>query len=285
MRDLRGKNAVITGAASGIGRAIALELAQRGTNVYLLDIDAAGLERVAEEIRETGATAEYQPCDLLDRNAMRHAVARILAKWGKVEILVNNAGVCYYGATRKMTGEQWDRILGINLLAPIHLVRELLPTLLAQPEAHIVNVASIFGIVATSRCCAYHTSKFGLVGFSEALRAELGPQGIGVTTVCPSFVRTGFFQATSCENERKRRIPPGWLCVSAERVARATVDGIVRNKRLVLVSWQARFLYWLKRFAPGLIDWLQQHGRRRRSRRRLAKLAAVSGSTADQRAA
>src|SRR6202023_3217394 len=120
-------------------------------------------------------------------------VQSVLSGWGAPNILVNNAGVAYYGATHEMTAAQWERIMAVNLLAPVQLVRELLPALLAQDEAHVVNVCSVFGLVPLRKGAAYQTSKFGLVGLSAALRAEYG-RDIGVTALCPGFVRTAMLE-------------------------------------------------------------------------------------------
>ncbi|MGH6726369.1 MAG: SDR family NAD(P)-dependent oxidoreductase, partial [Pseudolabrys sp.] len=114
----------------------------------------------------------------------------VLSSWDHLNILVNCAGIAHYGATEAMTNEQWNRVLSVNLWAPVRLVRMLLPTLVAQEEAHIVNVCSIFGLSAAPRFAAYQTSKFALVGFSMAMRAEYGRPGFGVTALCPGFVQT-----------------------------------------------------------------------------------------------
>jgi len=155
--------------------------------------------------------------------------------------------------------------LGINLLAPIQITRELLPTLLSRPDAHIVNVCSIAGLVAGARTTAYHVSKFGLVGFTESLRAEYGRRGIGVTALCPGPVRTNLYRAAVSAKKRKPVVPepPAWLSTSPEHVAAAALRAITKNRRFVLVTPVAHALYNAKRFAPALLDWMHQFGRRK----------------------
>jgi short-subunit dehydrogenase len=186
-------------------------------------------------------------------------------------VLVNNAGVAYYGPTHRMTASQCERVLAVNLLAPIQLTRELLPALLERPEAHVLNVCSIAGLVASGRLAAYHVSKFGLVGFSESLRAEYGSRGLGVTALCPGLVKTALFQ-TAMHNPRKKPLPkpPDWACTSPECIARRAVRAIRRNEGLVVVSPMARALWCFKRVAPGLLDWCQRFRRRRGGHRKRA---------------
>ncbi|HEY0418580.1 MAG TPA: SDR family oxidoreductase, partial [Acetobacteraceae bacterium] len=162
MQVIRGKKALVTGAASGIGRALALALARDGAELFLIDIDEGKLAGVAGAARALGATVTTLVCDLTRASEVSAAAVAVLSGGSGLSILVNNAGAAYYGATQDMTAAQWDRIISLNLLAPIQLVRELLPTLLAQEEAHVVNVCSIFGLVPLRKGAAYQVSKFGL---------------------------------------------------------------------------------------------------------------------------
>ena len=166
-----------------------------------------------------------------------------------------------------MSVQQWDWVLGVNLLAPIQLTRELLPTLLAQEEAHIVNVCSILGLMAIPRFTAYQTSKFGLVGFSESLRAEYSCRGLGVTALCPGFVRTNIFQTMVDGRQAKPMRPaPAWMYTSPERVAARVIKAIHRNQGLVPVTRLARFLWLVKRLTPGLWDFASR-ARSKKTRR------------------
>jgi 3-oxoacyl-[acyl-carrier protein] reductase len=149
MDVIRGKKALVTGAASGIGRAIALALAREGADLFLLDIDAERLAATTREAAALGIAVRGEVCDLTQPAAIEQALAVLSAMWERVDILVNNAGVAYYGPTDKMGAGEWDRILGVNLLAPVHLIRALVPGMLAGGDAHILNVCSLFGLVGS----------------------------------------------------------------------------------------------------------------------------------------
>jgi short-subunit dehydrogenase len=266
MKHLKGKRCLLTGAASGIGRALALNLAREGVHLYLLDVDAGGLAAVVEECRRHNVVAVGRVCDLSQPTQISAAIADLLARWKYIDLLVNNAGVAYYGPTEKMTAAQWDWLMAINLLAPVQITRELLPTLLGRKGAHILNVCSVSGMVAGGRFTAYHTSKFGLVGFTEALRAEYNRRGIGVTNLCPGPVSSNLYNRALSGRSGNQPVPnpPTWLSASPEWVARRGVRGIKKNKRLVLVTPLARLLYAMKRISPAFLDGLNHISRRKK---------------------
>lgn len=266
MRVIRGRKAIVTGAASGIGRAIALALAREGSDLFLLDVDESGVQAVAADAGRLGVEAVGMRCDLTQRAQITAALRALIDRWGGVDIVVNNAGVVYYGPTDRMTAEQWDWLLAINLHAPIQIIRELLPVLKERPEAHILNVCSIAGLVAGGRTAAYHVTKFGLVGFSEALRAEYVRRGIGVTALCPGPVRTNLYRSGISGKGPAVPLPPRWICASEEAVARKAIRAIRRNRRLVLVTPLAHLLFNAKRFAPWLLDAMNRFTLKRRPR-------------------
>lgn len=254
MKTIRGKRALITGAASGIGRAIALALAREGAHLYLWDIDDAGLEEVASETGRFGVEVVADHCDLAHPAEITSGLETMRDCWEHLDILINNAGVVFFGKTEQTTDEQWQRLLSINLLAPIQITRALLPMLLERPQAHILNVCSVAGLAATKGFAAYHVSKYGLVGFSEALRAEYWRRGLGVTALCPGLVKTKLLGAAVSRNEAELgEDPPDWIFVSAEKVAAKAVQAVRRNRGVVLVGGTAHLLWNMKRFAPGLV--------------------------------
>jgi 3-oxoacyl-[acyl-carrier protein] reductase len=251
MKTLRGRKALVTGAASGIGRSIALALAREGVDLYLVDINDIEIDRVAREARRHGVEVRIAHCDLAQHEQITALVETVLSAWGGLNILVNNAGVVHRGPTHKMTDDQWNQVLAVNLMAPIQLVRELLPCLQSH-EAHILNVCSIFGLVSTRKAAAYQTSKFGLVGLSAALRAEYGSPSFGVTALCPGFVHTPLV------DELKRL--PEWMFTDADTVAGAAIQGIRRDKGIVVVTLVARALWLVARVSPAFVDWLNRRG-------------------------
>jgi 3-oxoacyl-[acyl-carrier protein] reductase len=251
MKDLRGKKALITGGASGIGRALTLALADAGVDCWLLDVDEHGMADVVAEVCRRAVQAVGKRCDLTQPAEITQAVRELLAAWGELHLLVNNAGVACYGAMDQLTADQWDRVLRVNLLAPIQLTRELLPVLLTQDEAHILNVGSLASHVAIRKLAPYNVSKFGLLGLSETLRSEYGRGALGVTTLCPGFVDTPIFDRAEYAGSRQRK-PPRWLMTTPDRIARRGLRAIQRNEPLVVMTALARALWILKRLAPRL---------------------------------
>jgi 3-oxoacyl-[acyl-carrier protein] reductase len=261
MQIMRGRKALVTGAGAGIGRAIGLALAREGADLFLIDIDNDKLEAVALEARALGVTVVTRMCDLAEPAAISATTRSLIAEWGALNILINNAGLTWYGPTEAMSAEQWRRIMAVNLLAPIQLFRELLPLLAAADEAHVVNVCSMFGLTPWRKAAAYQTSKHGLVGFTAALRAEFQRAHFGITALCPGFVRTTLLDGTAGD-----RAVPAWISTTPETVAAKAINAIRRNRGLVLVTPATHFYWRLYRVAPRLVDWLLREGWRRRGR-------------------
>ncbi len=280
METFQNQTAFLTGAASGIGRSLALALAAEGCHLCLVDINSDGLNCLAEDLLDCGVRVRVRTyvCDLTDRQAVTDVVEDALAATGGIDLLINNAGVAYYGATDLMTREQWDWLMTINLLAPIRITQQLLPSLLRRRDPHIVNMCSISGLVAGGRFAAYHTSKFGLIGFTESLRAEYGRRGVGVTAICPGPVLTNLYAAAAGgRSDKAVPTPPRWMCATPEKVASITLRAIRRNQRQVLITPTAHFLFQLKRFAPWLIDFMNRFSRNGK-KKRLAAIAAESSA-------
>jgi 3-oxoacyl-[acyl-carrier protein] reductase len=265
MKVIRGKKALVTGAASGIGRSIALALARDGADLFLLDIDEENLASVVEEARNLGVDVIGRRCDVAEADQITESVNALMKAWGRLEILVNNAGILYYGKTEKMTDEQWDRLLAGNLHAPIRFIRQLLPLLREQPEAHILNVCSLAGLVPKRKMAAYQTSKFALVGLSESLRAEYSPGGLGVTALCPGLVDTNLVDAARERNWLTSKLnPPAFMRALPDLVAARAVKTIRKNQGLVVITAYARFLWFLHRLSPRILDtWHHLRDRRK----------------------
>ena len=277
MRPLKGKTALVTGASGGIGRAVAMRLAAKGVRLALADIEPFGLATTKRQAVALGTEATDFFCDVADAEQVSAVTSALLKRWGGVDLLVNNAGVTYHGATHTMPADEWDRLLSINVRSHLQFTAELLPSMLARPEAHVLNVCSVLGLSGMPRVTAYCTTKFAMVGFSEALRAEYGRIGLGVTALCPGFVATGLFSAARPEREgRANKTPPEWMCVSPDRVARRAVRAIERNERRVVIDPVGRFIHGAKRLAPGLFDRLFALGRRRRVEKKRRELAEIS---------
>lgn len=277
MKNLAGKKALVTGAAGGIGRAISLELAKQGVELALVDYNPFGLAAIRSDVEALGATAEEFACDVTNREEVSSVTDQLLQSSAGVDLLVNNAGITYHGATHTMPAEEWDRVLAVNLESHLQFTRELLPALLARPEAHILNVCSMLGLSGMPRVTAYCTTKFAMVGLSQSLRAEYGRVGLGVTALCPGFVDTGLFDAATPETEGKSpKAPPKWLCITPELVARKAIRAIKRNQQQVTIDPRGGMIYRAKWFTPRLFDTLLAIGRGKRIAKKTRELEALS---------
>ena len=248
MRQLEGRVAAVTGAASGIGRALALALTARGCRVAAADVDEAALAELAPEVHSTHLV------DVSDK-AQVDAWAHELAGRGPVHILVNNAGLTVGKAFDDHTDDDWDRVLGVNLYGVLHGCRAFLPHLRAADEAHLVNISSIFGVVGVPSQAAYCTSKFAVRGLTEVLWEELRGTSVGVTVVHPGGVRTGIARhATMDDAEAQRKLVRFFEkhAMSPRRVATRIVTAIERDQPRVLVAPEAYLFDLARRIAPVL---------------------------------
>ncbi len=205
---LSGKTALVTGASSGFGRALAIELARRGVGVFLVARREAELRRAAEEIGAAGGEADFYACDLRSLPAVYDLVDIALSRMKRLDILVNNAGVGFQAPLLGTKRSEIAEAVEINLCAPIHLTQAALPALLRSAPSEIVNVAALSGLHASAEATVYCATKFGLVGFSKALALELEPAGVRVTTFCPGSIDTAMLDRFSSPPAPERRIAP-----------------------------------------------------------------------------
>ncbi|MDQ0376119.1 SDR family NAD(P)-dependent oxidoreductase [Amycolatopsis thermophila] len=255
MRDyvFDGGTAVVTGAASGIGEALAHALAARGSNLVLLDRDA---ERLATVAKTVGSTVDVSThvVDLASAQETAEVAERVLAENPRLTLLVNNAGVALGGRFDQVTLEEFGWVIDINFRAPVQLTHALLPALKASPGSHIATVSSVFGLIAPAGQSAYSASKFAVRGFTEAIRHELAGQ-VGVTSVHPGGIRTRIAQSARVGSG----VPGGMDTRQWERVLRMDpakaaaiiVDAIEHRKPRVLIGWSAKIPDLLVRLLPG----------------------------------
>ena len=257
MKNLSGKTAVITGAGSGIGRALAIELANHGCRLGLSDVNADGLQQTAAEVR---AGCETWTVDVADRGAMQQFARESIERLGAVDIVVNNAGVSLEGDFQDVSYEDLDWILGINLWGVIYGCKEFLPHLRTRPEASLVNISSVFGLIAYPGQAAYNISKFGVRGLSEALRQELTGTSVTVTSVHPGGIKTNIARAArmpSRTEEQRRAIADQadkMFMTTPESAAKTIIKGIRAKKPKVLVGPDAYAIDYLQRSAPTTYD-------------------------------
>jgi NAD(P)-dependent dehydrogenase (short-subunit alcohol dehydrogenase family) len=245
---LAGKTVLVTGAASGIGRETALACARRGADLFLCDVDETGLAETERRALELGGEVLGRRVDVASREEMGAFADAVHERTPAVDILVNNAGVAIAGGFLHTSLDDWKWILGTNLTGVIHGCHFFAPAMVKRGRGgHIVNVSSMASYVASETLVAYATTKFGVLGLSEALRDELARHGIGVTAVCPGIIDTPI--TGMIEVYRRRNYGP-------DRVAVNILKAIARNRAVAPISPEARVGYYLTRFAPGLVRWI-----------------------------
>ena len=254
-----GGTAVVTGAASGIGEALAHGLARRGSHLVLLDRDGQRLSGVATAIRgaNPGLAVETHVVDLADREATTHVAHAVLRDHPRIRLLVNNAGVALGGRFDQVTLDEFDWVVDINFRATVRLTHILLPALKAEPGSHLVNVSSLFGLIAPPGHAAYSASKFAVRGFTEALRQELADNRIGVTSVHPGGVRTRIAESARVgsgvsrqEWEDGRAQFDTLLTIDPAHAAEVIIEGIKQRRGRVLIGWSAKLPDLLVRLLP-----------------------------------
>jgi NAD(P)-dependent dehydrogenase (short-subunit alcohol dehydrogenase family) len=282
---IEGRVVVVTGANRGIGRALSLELARRGAKVALAGRQLDELEAVRREIESAGGSALAHEFDVQNEGDVRALMAAVIARYGAIDILINNAGITMGGDIRLFSDADWTRVLGINLWGPIRTVRAVLPHMLERRTGYVVNIASAAGLIAPSLWTPYATSKFGLIGFSEGLCGALRPKGVGVSVACPMWVQTAINEGPPpklVDGERPgspsaSRLARWWSALTrrlpgrempAETAARRIIRGIEHDRFLIYTHQWLRLLVIARAIAPATFsrfwDWINSADEQRR---------------------
>lgn len=251
-----GRVALVTGAGGGIGRATSLALAALGANVLSVDIDAAAAAATADACTAIGPKAQCYDVDLADRDAVRELADAVTAAHGPLDVLVNNAGVGVTGSFLETPLEDWDWLLGVNLLGVVHCTHLFGAPMVAAGRGHVVNVSS--GLAYTHRATetAYIASKAAVLGFSRALRADWRPYGVGVSAICPGVINTPIIDRTRFRGEQDdpRRVAKAQRLFRRghppERVADAIIGAIARNRAVVPVGFESWAAWLIHRLLP-----------------------------------
>ncbi len=253
MKTLDDKVVVITGAGSGIGRALALELSRRGSSLALSDIDGAGLAETVEQVKAGGVReVRSDHLDVSDRAAFAAYATAVAEQFGRVNVVVNNAGVALAGDLTELTYADMDWVVGINFWGVVHGTKEFLPHLIASGDGHVVNLSSLFGLISMPGQSAYNATKYAVRGMTEALREEMLIAGhpVGVTSVHPGGIKTAIARnarvAAGEDKDATARLFDEKLArMSPERAAEIIVKGVLGNKARVLVGLDAHALHHL----------------------------------------
>jgi NAD(P)-dependent dehydrogenase (short-subunit alcohol dehydrogenase family) len=259
--DLRGRVVLITGGSRGLGLVLAREYARRGAAVALIARDPEELERACRELQSRGATVLTIACDVGDERQVEAAVRRVVGRFGRLDVVVNNAGDIEVGPLETMNRDDWERSMSTNFWGALHTTLAALPHMRQQGGGRVVNISSIGGLVGLPHLVPYCASKFAVTGLSYGLRAELAKDRIFVTTVCPWLLRTGSPPNAFFKGERDAEL--AWFAVSdalpivtmsAERAARRIVRASIRGDARLVLGVQAKVAAAAQAIAPRLVS-------------------------------
>jgi NAD(P)-dependent dehydrogenase (short-subunit alcohol dehydrogenase family) len=246
---------LITGAASGLGRAFALNLAQRKARLLLTDIDLAGAERTAAEAKDLGAEAFAMALDVTDPAAFERAADALDARFGGTDLSIHNAGVAVAGPVGDVSLADWDFVLRVNLMGVVYGCHVFAPRFRAAGRGAILNVASAAAFAAIPEMGPYNVSKAAVLSLTETLRAELAPHGVHVSALCPTFFPTNLMQSFRAPSERQRRLAEALFrraSTTAEAVAAAGLEGLERGRLVTVPQADGRLVRAVKGLAPEL---------------------------------
>jgi NAD(P)-dependent dehydrogenase (short-subunit alcohol dehydrogenase family) len=265
LKQIKSHISVVTGAGSGIGRATALALAKEGSRVVASDVEENAARQTAETIRSQGGEAFPYVMDVSDSEQIADVAGRIRRDLGVPSVLVNNAGIAVGAFFVDTSPESWERIVAINLMGVVHCCRAFIPGMVESGQAgHVINIASMLAYSGIRGASAYCTTKFGVLGFSESLRAELIDHQIGVSAICPGMIRTNIINSSVLESsvedveEKRKAIDAMYVKrnYAPDRVGKAVIKAIRRNRAVVPVAPEAWLAWYLTRWTPWLARWL-----------------------------
>jgi NAD(P)-dependent dehydrogenase (short-subunit alcohol dehydrogenase family) len=260
------KIAIVTGGASGIGRALGHALARRGAHVVMADVQKEMLREAVGAVTRAGFRAEAVELDVADPDAVKAQVEKTANRHGRLDYLFNNAGIAVGGEVRDCALEDWQNVLNVNLMGVVHGVTAAYPIMVRQGFGHIVNTASIEGLVPFPGAVSYVASKYGVVGLSNALGIEGAALGVRVSVVCPGFVKTPIFETSKMVKLDRRKVIeslPHRFGITPEACAEQILMGVARNKAIIVVTGLAKVLWALHRICPALVMWLMRRDLRK----------------------
>lgn len=256
MKNLQGRVVLVTGASGGLGEACALAFAEEGCDLVLAARRADELERVAQKIRSRGRKALAVPTDVAVESQVRTLADKSLAAFGRVDIVICNAGIGWTGPTQRMDHADWDKVLGVNLYGVIDVIRFFSPAMIERRDGHIVIMSSAFGLTGIPFGTLYSASKSALIGLGECLRSEMHRYNIGVTTVCPGLIESDLIRNTHFKHvdEQARSLSNMVKPMPADKFARIVVSSVRRNRGLIVITPLAKFLWYSKRISQRLFE-------------------------------
>ena len=256
MKIFKDRKAVVTGGASGIGRALCENLARYGAIVTVADIDHEGAGQVAKSIVSSGGRAEAVTLDVTKKADVEKLINETAQKHGSIDYIFNNAGIGIIGDERDKSFDGWQKIIDINLMGVIYGTLAAYSLMTEQGSGHIVNTASIAGFMPAPTEVAYGTTKHAVVGLSMSLRAEGAALGVKVSAICPGVMKTAFFDTSPVLNAKRDEFMSMFKLITMndiDRAAKIVLRGVARNRAMIVFPLNARFAWWLHRLHPSIM--------------------------------
>lgn len=256
MKDLKDKVVLITGASGGIGKACAVAFAEQGCDVVICARRREELEKVASEIRAKGRKALAIPTDVSNEDQVKAMAEQTMKEFGKVDILVCNAGFGWTGPTHLMERSDWDTVFNTNFFGVIHFIRHFVPSMTRERQGHVVIISSIFGITCIPFGTLYASSKAALIALGECLRSELRRFNVGVTTVCPGYIESDLIVNTHFKkvDEKARSLAALVKPMPVEKCTRIIIKAVKRNQGVIVITPMAKFFWYCKRLSQRLYE-------------------------------
>ncbi len=260
LRIYDGATAIVTGAASGIGYGISKALVERGANVVLADRQGERVEEIASSLRHAGGKATAAEVNVTDARTVRQLVEETAATYGRLDFMFNNAGISIGGEARHYQLEDWNNVFDVNLRGVAHGVQAAYPLMVSQGFGHIVNTASVCGLLPSPWCVSYAASKFGVLGLSISLRVEAAAAGVRISALCPGVVRTAMLEDYGKFGKLLQPVPlpkqqAFWSRLNPmepNEFARQALKAIAKNQAIIVIPRWWRVIWWLNRVSPSL---------------------------------
>jgi short-subunit dehydrogenase len=263
VKQFEDKIAIVTGGAAGIGRALCEELAEYGAMVIIADINAENAKKTAGEINKAGGRATGKQLDVTNIEAIQNLIDEIVSEYGRIDYMINNAGIGLMGEVRDMEFDQYRRLVDVNIMGIFYGCRVAYSIMIKQGFGHIVNLGSIAGLITFPMQSVYSATKFAVQSFTMGLRAEAAELGIKVSVICPMNIKSDMLEGSMTVVGMKDKnwfanLPVKWM--DANEAARKMLKGVAKNKGVIIVPGKAKIFWWLFRLFPKLFDFIGKEG-------------------------
>jgi NAD(P)-dependent dehydrogenase (short-subunit alcohol dehydrogenase family) len=250
----REKSAVVTGGASGMGRALCEQLSVAGTNLTVADCNSDEAEKVVAKLTENGAQARFEHIDVTQADKVKSVIESAISHYGQLDYIFNFAGILIVGEAYDLSAEDWSNIIDTNLKGVTYGTAIAYQIMVKQGFGHIVNMSSYQGLIPAGAATAYSATKYGVVGLSTSLRSEAAQLGVNVSVVCPGFIDTPLFQTADVKKADRDKVFSGipFKLMDAADAARVILEGVARNKKIIIFPYYARLFWYLYRIHPIL---------------------------------